>query len=148
MMRRIGCCSRQPCCWQPSCPQTQRPPRRPTLYESTSAPPPSSSTTAKPCELRPRSPASRPGKSWRLASSAAGRTEGLRRGGNNLGGLRQQVAYALRGGGRSGRSVPSGEAFVSAFVLVCLDAECVDIAQAQDTRTVKVVGGQHTTSNR
>ncbi len=34
----------------------------------------------------------------------------------------------------------SGEAFVSGFVLVCLDAECVETAQGQDTRVVRVVG--------
>jgi hypothetical protein len=33
-----------------------------------------------------------------------------------------------------------GEAFVSAFVLVCLDAECVETAQGQDSRVVRVVG--------
>jgi hypothetical protein len=33
-----------------------------------------------------------------------------------------------------------GEAFVSAFVLVCLDAECVGTAQGQDSRQVRVVG--------
>jgi hypothetical protein len=36
----------------------------------------------------------------------------------------------------------SGEAFVSGFVLVCLDAECVETAQGQDTRVVRVVGSQ------
>jgi hypothetical protein len=34
----------------------------------------------------------------------------------------------------------SGEAFVSGFVLVCLDAECVETAQGQDSRVVRVVG--------
>jgi hypothetical protein len=34
----------------------------------------------------------------------------------------------------------SGEAFVSGFVLVCLDAECVETAQGQDKRVVRVVG--------
>jgi hypothetical protein len=34
----------------------------------------------------------------------------------------------------------SGEAVVSGFVLVCLDAECVETAQGQDTREVRVVG--------
>ncbi len=34
-----------------------------------------------------------------------------------------------------------GEAFVSGFVLVCLDAECAETAQGQDSRVVKVVGG-------
>jgi hypothetical protein len=33
-----------------------------------------------------------------------------------------------------------GEAFVSAFVLVCLDPDCADTADGGDTRTVKVVG--------
>jgi hypothetical protein len=33
-----------------------------------------------------------------------------------------------------------GEAFVSAFVLVCLDAECAETAQGQDSRVVRVVG--------
>jgi hypothetical protein len=33
-----------------------------------------------------------------------------------------------------------GEAFVSAFVLVCLDAECTQSAQGQETRVVRVVG--------
>jgi hypothetical protein len=33
-----------------------------------------------------------------------------------------------------------GEAFVSAFVLVCLDAECAQSAQGQVTRLVRVVG--------
>jgi hypothetical protein len=33
-----------------------------------------------------------------------------------------------------------GEAFVSAFVLVCLDAECAETAQGQDSRLVRVVG--------
>jgi hypothetical protein len=33
-----------------------------------------------------------------------------------------------------------GEAFVSAFALVCLDEECADTAQGQETRQVKVVG--------
>jgi hypothetical protein len=33
-----------------------------------------------------------------------------------------------------------GEAFVSAFVLVCLDAECAQSAQGQETRLVRVVG--------
>jgi hypothetical protein len=33
-----------------------------------------------------------------------------------------------------------GEAFVSAFVLVCLDEECADSAQGQETRLVRVVG--------
>jgi hypothetical protein len=33
-----------------------------------------------------------------------------------------------------------GEAFVSGFVLVCLDAECVETAQGQDSRLVRVVG--------
>jgi hypothetical protein len=33
-----------------------------------------------------------------------------------------------------------GEAFVSALVLVCLDAECVETAQGQDSRLVRVVG--------
>jgi hypothetical protein len=32
------------------------------------------------------------------------------------------------------------EAFVSAFVLVCLDAECAETAQGQDSRVVRVVG--------
>lgn len=34
----------------------------------------------------------------------------------------------------------SGEAFVSAFVLVCLDGLCADTAQGQETRPVRVVG--------
>jgi hypothetical protein len=33
-----------------------------------------------------------------------------------------------------------GEAFVSAFVLVCLDEECAETAQGQETRLVRVVG--------
>jgi hypothetical protein len=33
-----------------------------------------------------------------------------------------------------------GEAFVSALVLVCLDAECVETAEDQDSRLVRVVG--------
>jgi hypothetical protein len=33
-----------------------------------------------------------------------------------------------------------GEASVSAFVLVCLDAECSETAQGQETRVVRVVG--------
>ena len=33
-----------------------------------------------------------------------------------------------------------GEAFVSAFVLVCLDAECAQSVQGQETRLVRVVG--------
>jgi hypothetical protein len=33
-----------------------------------------------------------------------------------------------------------GEAFVSGFVLVCLDAECAETAQGQDSRVVRVVG--------
>ncbi len=33
-----------------------------------------------------------------------------------------------------------GEAFVSAFVLVCQDAECAETAQGQDSRVVRVVG--------
>lgn len=33
-----------------------------------------------------------------------------------------------------------GEAFVSAFVLVCLDAECAETAQGQDSRVVRIVG--------
>ena len=33
-----------------------------------------------------------------------------------------------------------GEAFVSSLVLVCLDAECVQTAQGQDSRVVRVVG--------
>jgi hypothetical protein len=33
-----------------------------------------------------------------------------------------------------------GEAFVSALVLVCLDAECVETADGQDSRLVRVVG--------
>jgi hypothetical protein len=33
-----------------------------------------------------------------------------------------------------------GEAFVSAFVLVCLDAKCAETAQGQDSRVVRVVG--------
>jgi hypothetical protein len=33
-----------------------------------------------------------------------------------------------------------GEALVSGFVLVCLDAECVETAQGQDSRLVRVVG--------
>ena len=32
------------------------------------------------------------------------------------------------------------EAWVSAFVLVCLDAECAETAQGQETRLVRVVG--------
>jgi hypothetical protein len=35
-----------------------------------------------------------------------------------------------------------GTAFVSAFVLVCLDAECLQTAQGQDARTVSVVGAR------
>jgi hypothetical protein len=34
----------------------------------------------------------------------------------------------------------SREAWVSAFVLVCLDAECAQTAQGQETRLVRVVG--------
>jgi hypothetical protein len=33
-----------------------------------------------------------------------------------------------------------GEAFVSAFALVCLDPDCVETADGGDTRIVKVVG--------
>ena len=33
-----------------------------------------------------------------------------------------------------------GEAFASAFVLVCLDENCSDTAQGQETRLVRVVG--------
>jgi hypothetical protein len=33
-----------------------------------------------------------------------------------------------------------GEAFVSAFVLVCLDEECENTADGQQTRQVRVVG--------
>jgi hypothetical protein len=33
-----------------------------------------------------------------------------------------------------------GEAFVSAFVLVCLDVECTETAQGQDSRVIRIVG--------
>ena len=33
-----------------------------------------------------------------------------------------------------------GEAFVSAFALVCLDPDCAETADGEDTGTVRVVG--------
>jgi hypothetical protein len=39
-----------------------------------------------------------------------------------------------------GSTFHTGEAFVSAFVLVCLDGACAETAQGQETRLVRIVG--------
>ena len=41
---------------------------------------------------------------------------------------------------RPRQHISYGEAFVSAFVLVCVDDACAETAQGQETRLVRIIG--------